>query len=132
MPGVQLHYIFCFCNCNCNCIYILFTKLPWPGDSEGIFRTVSDVLDVRVKRGAELSTDHHLIACSLRLSKPWPNRKSNRSSVTYRIKWEALEDKQVRKQFASSISSKFRQLSDASQVREGMAAVQISDHFISY
>ena len=54
----------------------------------------SDVLDVRVKRGAELSTDHHLVVCSLRLSKPWPNKRSNRSSVTYRIKWEALEDKQ--------------------------------------
>ena len=65
----------------------------------------SDVLDVRVKRGAELSTDHHLVVCSLRLSKPWPNKRSNWSSVTYRIKWEALEDKQVRKQFASSISS---------------------------
>ena len=57
------------------------------------------VLDVRVKREAELSTDHHLIVCSLRLSKPWPNRRSRRSSVTYRIKWEALEDKEVKKQF---------------------------------
>ena len=58
----------------------------------------SDVLDVRVKRSkrsTELSTDHHLVVCSLRLSKPWPNRKSNRSSVTYRIKWEALEDEEV-------------------------------------
>ena len=75
----------------------------------------SDVLDVRVKRGAELSTDHHLVVCSLRLSKPWPNKRSNRSSVTYRIKCEALEDKEVRKQFASSISSKFRQLPDVSE-----------------
>ena len=74
----------------------------------------SDVLDVRVKRGAELSTDHHLVVCSLRLLKPWPNRRSNRSSVTYRIKWEALEDKEVRKQFASSISSKLKQLPDVS------------------
>ena len=73
------------------------------------------VLDVRVKRGAELSTDHHLVVCSLRLSKPWPNKRSNRSSVTYRIKWEAFEDKEVRKQFASSISSKFRQLPDVSE-----------------
>ena len=72
----------------------------------------SDLLDVRVKRGAELSTDHYLVVCFLRISKPWPNRKSNRSSVTHRIKWEALEDKEVRKQFASSISSKFRQLPD--------------------
>ena len=74
-----------------------------------------DVLDVRVKRGAELSTDHHLVVCSLRLSKPWPNKRSNRSFVTYRIKWEALEDKEVRKQFASSIPSKFRQLPDVSE-----------------
>ena len=32
----------------------------------------------------------------LRLSKPWLNRKSNRSSVTYRINWEDVEDKEVR------------------------------------
>ena len=75
----------------------------------------SDVLDVRVKRGAELSTDHHLVVCSLRFSKPWPNKRSNRSSVTYPIKWEAMEDKEVRKQFASSISSKFRQLPDVTE-----------------
>ena len=50
----------------------------------------SDVLDVRVKRGAELSTDHHLVVCSLQLSKPWPNRKSSRSSVIYWVKWEAM------------------------------------------
>ena len=37
----------------------------------------SDVLDVRVKRGAELSTDQHLVVRSLRLSKPWPNKRSN-------------------------------------------------------
>ena len=76
---------------------------------------LSDVLDVRVKRGAELSTDNHPVVCSLRLSKPWPNRRSNKSSVTYRIKWEALEDKEIRKQFAFSISSKFRQLPDVSE-----------------
>ena len=26
---------------NCNCNYTLFTKLPWPGDSEGTFRSSS-------------------------------------------------------------------------------------------
>ena len=56
-----------------------------------------------------------MVVCFLRLSKPWPNMRSNRSSVTYRINWEALEDKEVRKQFASSISSKFRQLPDVSE-----------------
>ena len=90
----------------------------------------SDVLDVRVKRVAELSTDHHLVVCSLRLSKPWPNKRSNRSSVTYRIKWEALEDKEVRKQFASSISSKFRQLPSVSEEsrRNGCCSDQQSFH----
>ena len=34
-------YVICNCNCNCNCNYILFTKLPWPGDSEGTFRSSS-------------------------------------------------------------------------------------------
>ena len=75
----------------------------------------SDVPDIRVKRRAKLSTDHHLVVCSLRLSKPWPNRKSNRSFATHWIKWDALEDKEVRKQFASSITSKFRLLPDASE-----------------
>ena len=35
--------------------------------------------------------------------------------MTYRIKWEALEDKEVGKQFATSVLSKFRQLPDASE-----------------
>ena len=53
-----------------------------------------DVLDDCVKRGAELPTDHYLVVCFLQLAKPWPNRKSNKSSVTYMIKWEALEDRE--------------------------------------
>ena len=28
-------------NLLCNCDYILFTKLPWPGDSKGAFRSSS-------------------------------------------------------------------------------------------
>ena len=75
----------------------------------------SDVLDVRVKRSAEFSTEYRLVVCSLRLSKPWPNGVSIRSSVIYRIKWNALKNKEVRKHFASNISSKFRQLPDVSE-----------------
>jgi len=41
-----------------------------------------------------------------------PNRKSNKSTATYRIKWEALKDKEVRKKFASSMTTKFRKLPD--------------------
>ena len=69
----------------------------------------SNVLDVREKRGAKLSTDHHLVVCSLR------NKKSLSSRVTYRIKWETLEDKEIRKQFASSMYAKFRELPDVSE-----------------
>ena len=75
----------------------------------------SNVLDVRVKRGVELSTDHYLVVCFLRFLKPRSNKKSVSSRVTYTIKWETLEDKEVRKQFASSMSAKFRELPDVSE-----------------
>ena len=67
------------------------------------------------KRGAELSTDHHLVVYPLRFSKPWLNRKSRRSSVAYKIKWENLADRDVRKLFASSITATFQQLSEVSE-----------------
>ena len=70
----------------------------------------SHVLDVRVKRGAELSTDHHLAVCNLRLSENIATRKSGRPSQAYRIKWEALEDEKVRKIFADDITSRFNEL----------------------
>ena len=37
-------------------------------------------------------------------------RKSRRSSVANRIKWEAMANRNVRKQFASSMAAKFQQL----------------------
>ena len=80
--------------------------------SSGLF---SKVLDVRVKQGTKLSTDRHLVVCSLQFSKLWLNRKSHRSSVAYRIKWMALADRDVRKQFASRMVAKFQQLSEVSK-----------------
>ena len=77
----------------------------------------SEVLDVRVRRGAKSTTDYHLV-CSPRILKLRPNKKSRRSSVAYRMKWEALEDEDVRKQFASSMTSKFQQLSEISEIIE--------------
>ena len=41
---VKILYIYVYTACiynNCDCNYILFTKLPWPGDSEGTFRSSS-------------------------------------------------------------------------------------------
>ena len=52
-----------------------------------------ELLDVRIKRGAELSTEHHLLVCSLRFSKPWLNRKLLRSNVGYWMKCEDPAEK---------------------------------------
>ena len=38
LKGLKL---WCAMRNNCNCNYNLFTKLPWPGDSEGTFRSSS-------------------------------------------------------------------------------------------
>ena len=75
--------------------------------SADLFSTVSDV---RVKRGAELSTDHHLVVCTLKALKPLKKRKTFRPRETYRIKWESLADKEVRTAFADNIASKFKEL----------------------
>jgi len=77
--------------------------------SADLFRSV---LDVCVKRGTERSTDHHLLVCNMHLEKPLGPTQTCRIRKSYRIKWEALVDKYVRKTFADSISSLFRELSE--------------------
>ena len=81
-----------FCATNGLCIMNTFFqhkrihKYTWYRDSLGqrslidfcivsadLFSTVSDV---RVKRGAELSTDHHLVVCTLKALKPLKKRKT--------------------------------------------------------
>ena len=115
-----------FCATNGLCIMNTFFqhkrihKYTWYRDSLGqrslidfcivsadLFSTVSDV---RVKRGAELSTDHHLVVCTLKALKPLKKRKTFRPRETYRIKWESLADKEVRTAFADNIASKFKEL----------------------
>ena len=80
-----------FCATNGLCIMNTFfqhkriRKYTWYRDSLGqhslidfcivsadLFSTVSDV---RVKRGAELSTDHHLVVCTLKALKPLKKRR---------------------------------------------------------
>ena len=55
------------------------------------------VLDVRVKSGAELSTNHHLLVCHLNMEKLQKLKQTCRTRRSYRIKWEALADKGVRR-----------------------------------
>lgn len=62
------------------------------------------VLDTRVKRGAELSTDHHLVVSWIR----WRGRKLDRFSGPKRIVrvcWERLAESPVREIFNSHIQS---------------------------
>jgi len=75
----------------------------------------SDVLYVRVRRGAELLTDHHLVVCYLGISKPVPSRISRKRTATYKIKWKALEDNKMRKQFVSILIAHIRQLPNESE-----------------
>ena len=70
------------------------------------------MVDARVKRGAEVSNDHHPVVCILRgLSHP-RTRKRFRAHRAYRIKWDLLADKKAKHTFASEVASLFRELPD--------------------
>ncbi|KAL0194436.1 hypothetical protein M9458_012732, partial [Cirrhinus mrigala] len=68
------------------------------------------VLDTRVKRGAELSTDHHLVVSWIR----WRGRKLDRlgrPKRTVRVCWESLAEPPVREVFNSHLRQSFNQIS---------------------
>ena len=65
----------------------------------------SSVVDVHVKRGVELSTNHHLVVCILRGLNHPRTRKPFRAQRPYRIKWELLADRKVRHTFAAKLRS---------------------------
>ena len=56
-----------------------------------------------------MTTDHHLVVCTLQISAPG-NHKTGRPKQGYRIKWEALEDEDVRKNFADDMTSRFKEI----------------------
>ncbi|GAA6085164.1 receptor-type tyrosine-protein phosphatase F-like, partial [Tachysurus ichikawai] len=67
------------------------------------------VLDTRVKRGAELSTDHHLVVSWIR----WRGRKLDRlgrPKRTVRVCWERLTESPVREIFNSHLRQSFNQI----------------------
>uniref|UniRef100_A0A7N8XDS0 Endonuclease/exonuclease/phosphatase domain-containing protein n=1 Tax=Mastacembelus armatus TaxID=205130 RepID=A0A7N8XDS0_9TELE len=67
------------------------------------------VLDTRVKRGAELSTDHHLVVSWIR----WRRRKRDRlgrPKRTVRVCWECLAEPTVRGVFNSHLRESFYQI----------------------
>nr|XP_049618339.1 craniofacial development protein 2-like [Syngnathus scovelli] len=64
------------------------------------------VLDSRVKRGAELSTDHHLMVGWLRWWGKMPVRPG-RPKYSVRVCWERLAESPVRKSFNSHLRQRF-------------------------
>ncbi|KAK3544084.1 hypothetical protein QTP86_001213 [Hemibagrus guttatus] len=67
------------------------------------------VLDTRVKRGAELSTDHDLVVSFIRLQRRMPDRLG-RPKCIVRVCWERLADPSVRGVFNSHLRESFNQI----------------------
>ncbi|XP_051941766.1 uncharacterized protein LOC127614473 [Hippocampus zosterae] len=64
------------------------------------------VLDTRVKRGAELSTDHHLVVSRLRWWGKMPVRPGRPKRIV-RVCWERLAESPVRRSFNSHLRQSF-------------------------
>ncbi|KAK3574271.1 hypothetical protein QTP86_004382 [Hemibagrus guttatus] len=67
------------------------------------------VLDTRVKRGAEMSTDHHLVVSWIRLRRRMPDRLGRPKHIV-RVCWERLADPSVRWVFNSHLRESFNQI----------------------
>ncbi|KAK3527104.1 hypothetical protein QTP86_010820 [Hemibagrus guttatus] len=69
------------------------------------------VLDTRVKRGAELSTDHHLVVSWIRLWRRMPeDDRLGRPKRIVRVCWERLADPSVSGVFNSHLRESFNQI----------------------
>ncbi|KAK3508748.1 hypothetical protein QTP70_004227 [Hemibagrus guttatus] len=67
------------------------------------------VLDTQVKRGAELSTDHHLVVSWICLRRRMPDRLGRPKRIV-RVCWECLADPSVRGVFNSYLRESFNQI----------------------
>ncbi|KAK3553178.1 hypothetical protein QTP86_031753 [Hemibagrus guttatus] len=67
------------------------------------------VLDTRVKRGAELSTNHHLVVSWIRLRRRMPDRLGRPKHIV-RVCWERLADPSVGGFFNSHLWESFNQI----------------------
>ncbi|KAK3517715.1 hypothetical protein QTP70_016131 [Hemibagrus guttatus] len=67
------------------------------------------VLDTRVKRGVELSTDHHLVVSWICLRRRKPDRLGRPKRIV-RVCWERLADPSVRGVFNSYLRESFNQI----------------------
>ena len=69
-------------------------------------------MDVGVRRGAELSTDHHLVVCTLRLSSSNETQR-RKPQDRIRIRWEVLTVEVARRNFADNVDRRFSQVLSA-------------------
>ena len=69
------------------------------------------LLDVRVKRGADAASDHHLIVARVRL-KLKRNYKARNQSIKYNVHY--LKDSDTVQSFRVSLSNRFQPLQDLS------------------
>ncbi|KAK3507545.1 hypothetical protein QTP70_028447, partial [Hemibagrus guttatus] len=67
------------------------------------------VLDTQVKRGVELSTDHHLVVSWVRLRRRMPDRLGRPKGIV-RVCWERLADPSVGGVFNSHLRESFNQI----------------------
>ncbi|KAK3549912.1 hypothetical protein QTP86_015528 [Hemibagrus guttatus] len=67
------------------------------------------VLDIQVKRGAELSTNHHLVVSWIRLQRRMPDRLGRPKHIV-KVCWECLADPSVRGVFNSHLWESFNQI----------------------
>ncbi|KAK3572306.1 hypothetical protein QTP86_030244 [Hemibagrus guttatus] len=67
------------------------------------------VLDTRVKRWVELSTDHHLVVSWIRLQRRMPDRLGRPKRIV-RVCWERLADPSARGVFNSHLRESFNQI----------------------
>ena len=65
---------------------------------------------VRVERDAELLIDRYLLVCNLHPDGPPGFTQKCKTRRSYRLQWKTLAEKDVRKTFAESVSSFFREL----------------------
>ncbi|KAI3376363.1 hypothetical protein L3Q82_016831 [Scortum barcoo] len=68
------------------------------------------VLDTRVKRGAELSTDHHLVVSWIRWQRRKLDGRPGRPKRIVRVCWERLAEPSVREVFNSHLRKSFSQI----------------------
>ena len=66
------------------------------------------LLDVRVKRGADVASDHHLLVGKCRLKLKNHHNSSPRTSHKYNI--EMLKDEETKKRFKPTLANKFQAL----------------------